>query len=960
MTNALPTDYQAYIHLSRYARWRDDLNRRETWPETVGRYIEFFKGRAADKLPGFDWDDLHNAIETLQVMPSMRCMMTAGKALELDNVAGFNCSYTAVDNIRVFDEILYILMCGTGVGFSVERQYVNKLPALPDTFTDSDRVIVVDDSKIGWATALQELLAALWAGEVPSWDVSAVRPKGARLKTFGGRASGPEPLVELFKFTIHLLRQAAGRKLTSIECHDLVCKIADIVVVGGVRRSALISLSNLSDDRMRHAKSGQWWETTGHRALANNSVAYTEKPEMNAFMREWLALYESKSGERGIFNRVAAQKQAGSNHRRDPNHDFGTNPCCVTGDTMILTSEGHRRIDTIVGQDVKVWNGSQFSDVRPFETGTHPIYRVTLSDGSYLDCTGNHKFATWHGWSANGRREMVEAKDLQVDVKLEKFGMPFVEGGEIHDGDAYSQGFYSGDGNTDLGHSWLYEPKFVCEPRLKGTFTGLATYNGVTRKTWTHGPMKDKRWVPVNARADYCVEWLAGLLDSDGTVTRDENGNGFQITSVDLQFLRDVKLMLTRLGVRAKVVKATDAGMRMMPDGRGGSAEYDCKESHRILIGNTDAHFLLTNAGLKLSRLKPHNGAPQRDARQFVRVVSVEQLGVEALTYCFDEPLEHLGTFNGIVTGQSEIILRSKQFCNLSTVIVRPTDTAADLARKMRYVAILGTLQATLTDFRYLSDEWRKNTVEEALLGTSMTGQMDHPILSDEKNEYLPVLLSQLKEVAILTNREFAAKLGINPATATTCVKPEGTVSQLVDAASGMHRRYAQFYLRTVRNDKKDPLSRLMRDAGVYAEDDVTKPDVNDIFYFPQRSPAGASRDTTALQQLTLWKIYQLHYCEHKPSITVYVKEHEWMEVGAWVYSNFDIVSGVSFLPHNESDTVYKQAPYQQITEAEYHEWVAKMPKDIDWTRIGEYEAGIDTVTGTRDLACSAGVCEIL
>lgn len=635
MQNALPTDYQAYIHLSRYARWRDDLNRRETWPETVARYIDFFKNRAADKLPGFDWDDLSNAIETLQVMPSMRCMMTAGKALELDNVAGFNCSYAAVDNVRVFDEILYILMCGTGVGFSVERQYVNKLPTLPESFADSGRVIVVDDSKIGWATALQELLAALWAGEVPTWDVSGVRPKGARLKTFGGRASGPEPLVELFKFTIHLLRQAAGRKLTSIECHDLVCKIADIVVVGGVRRSALISLSNLSDDRMRHAKSGQWWETTGHRALANNSVAYTEKPEMNAFMREWLALYESKSGERGIFNRVAAQKQAGSNHRRDASYDFGTNPC-------------------------------------------------------------------------------------------------------------------------------------------------------------------------------------------------------------------------------------------------------------------------------------------------------------------------------------SEIILRSKQFCNLSTVIVRPTDTAADLARKMRYVAILGTLQATLTDFRYLSDEWRKNTAEEALLGTSMTGQMDHPILSDEKNEYLPVLLSQLKEVAILTNREFAAKLGINPATATTCVKPEGTVSQLVDAASGMHRRYAQFYLRTVRNDKKDPLSRLMRDAGVYAEDDVTKPDVNDIFYFPQRSPAGASRDTTALQQLTLWKIYQLHYCEHKPSITVYVKEHEWMEVGAWVYSNFDIVSGVSFLPHNESDTVYKQAPYQQITEPEYHEWVAKMPKSIDWTRIGEYEAGIDTVTGTRDLACSAGVCEIL
>jgi ribonucleoside-triphosphate reductase len=635
--SSLPTDYQSYIHLSRYARWDEAKQRRETWDETVDRYINFFKGRQRSnpKMESFDWSELRNAIINLEVMPSMRCMMTAGKALEIDNVAGFNCSYCAVDSLRVFDEILYVLMCGTGVGFSVERQFVNQLPALPDTFDDADDVVIVEDSKYGWANGLRKVINLLWEGKVPTWDTSRVRPAGARLRTFGGRASGPEPLVELFKFTIHMCRTAAGRKLTSLECHDLVCKIADIVVVGGVRRSALISLSNLSDDRMRHAKSGQWWQNDGHRALANNSVAYTEKPEIGAFMREWVSLFESKSGERGIFNRVASKKQAAANHRRDANHEFGTNPC-------------------------------------------------------------------------------------------------------------------------------------------------------------------------------------------------------------------------------------------------------------------------------------------------------------------------------------SEIILRSKEFCNLSEVIVRTGDTEVDLARKVRLATILGTLQATLVDFVHLSPEWRLNTMDEALLGVSMTGLMDHSLLSDHNSEQLPAVLSHLREHAVMTNRWMAQRLGIKPAAAVTCVKPSGTVSQLVDSASGMHERYAEYYLRTVRADKKDPLSRLMRDAGVYVEDDVTKPNTTDVFYFPMQAPSGSSRKRSALEQLKFWKIYQLHWCEHKPSITVYVKDHEWMSVGAWVFENFDILSGVSFLPHNESDTVYKQAPYQQLTKAEYDSWVNKNPKTLDWSKIGAYEAGVDSVTGTRDLACSAGVCEIL
>lgn len=641
-------EYSKFIHLSRYARWRDDLGRRETWEETVDRYINYMVGIARDRGLGEDYITFINeacreAILTLNVMPSMRCLMTAGPALDRDNVAGFNCSYVAVDDPRVFDEILYVLMCGTGVGFSVERQYVNKLPVVAEEFHDTDSTIVVRDSKIGWATAFRELVAALYAGRVPKWDVSRVRPAGSRLKTFGGRASGPEPLEDLFRFTINIFRNAAGRKLNSLEVHDIVCKVADIVVVGGVRRSALISLSNLSDDRMRSAKSGNWWEHNVQRALANNSAAYTEKPDMGVFMKEWQSLYDSKSGERGIFSRVASQRAAERNGRRDASFDFGTNPC-------------------------------------------------------------------------------------------------------------------------------------------------------------------------------------------------------------------------------------------------------------------------------------------------------------------------------------SEIILRSKQFCNLTEVVVRSDDSLSDLKRKVRVASVLGTLQATLTNFRYLSKKWKQNTEEEALLGVSLTGIMDHQVLSgnadwtvsDNSPETdLKDWLTELRNAAIETNKEWAEQLGINQSAAITCVKPSGTVSQLVDSASGIHPRYSDYYIRTVRADKKDPLAQFMVAQGFPVEDDVTKPDHNYVFYFPMRSPHGCvgRNDMSAIDQLELWKVYQEHWCEHKPSITVYVKEHEWLKVGAWVYENFDKVSGVSFLPYDGG--TYRQAPYQEIDHEQYMVWLDKMPQDVDWTRLGEYET-TDQTTGSQELACSAGVCEVV
>lgn len=615
-------DFQRYIHVSRYARYLPDKQRRETWEETVARLCDYWQSKYPEVFP---YKELYDAIVAMDVMPSMRSLMTAGKALDRDNVAGYNCSYVALDDVRAFDEIMYILMCGTGVGFSVERQYVSQLPMIAEEFYDSGTTISVRDSKIGWATGFRELLALLYGGKIPKWDTSSVRAAGARLKTFGGRASGPEPLEDLFKFTINLFINAKGRKLTSLEVHDLVCKIADIVVVGGVRRSALISLSNLSDDRMRNAKNGQWWELSPQRALANNSVAYTEKPDVGIFLQEWTALYESKSGERGLFNRVAANKQSAKTGRRKAYDGFGTNPC-------------------------------------------------------------------------------------------------------------------------------------------------------------------------------------------------------------------------------------------------------------------------------------------------------------------------------------GEIILRSAGFCNLSEAVIKSTDATESIKSKVRLAAILGTFQSSLTSFRYLRKVWQRNAEEERLLGVSLTGIMDSPILA----QVTPEFLNELKNVAIETNKEWAEKLGINPAAAITTIKPSGTVSQLVNSSSGIHTRYADYYIRTVRSDSKDPVTLFLMNQGVPYEEDVTNPS-NIVFSFPQKAPEGSVlRDKlSAIEQLEIYKTYYQNWCEHNPSVTIYVKEKEWIDVAAWVFKNFDYLGGVSFLPH--TDHIYRQAPYQEISKDEYDETVKAMPK-IQWEEFIETE---DNVVSYKELSCIAGVCEL-
>lgn len=639
INGAIEDPYRNFIAISRYARWLPEENRRETWKETVDRYVQGMVDHLELNMgyvpPTEDVEKVRDFIMNHMALPSMRALMTAGPALARNNIAGYNCSYVVVDNTRAFDEILYILMNGTGVGFSAETRYTEQLPTVPATLHNVNAVIVVADSKEGWADAYRKLIDHLYMGEIPSWNTEFVRPAGARLKTFGGRASGPEPLEDLFRFTIDKFQQATGRKLTDLEVHDLVCKIASVVVVGGVRRSALISLGDIDSEGHRHAKDGAWWENNAQRALANNSAVYDEKPTREVFDREWKALIASGSGERGIFNRDASRRQAAKNGRRDANIDFGTNPC-------------------------------------------------------------------------------------------------------------------------------------------------------------------------------------------------------------------------------------------------------------------------------------------------------------------------------------SEIILRPYQFCNLTSVVVRETDTIEDLEEKVRVATILGTWQSTLTNFRYIRDIWKENTEAERLLGVSMTGPFGNDLLNGRisMNKTANVL-SHLREVAIATNMIEAEKIGINPSAAITCVKPEGTASQLTGTSSGLHAWHSEYYIRTVRGDKKDAVSQFLQDSGLYWEDDAMNPSATSVFYFPIKAPRNAltRNDLTAIEHLELWLVYQRNWCEHKPSVTIYVRDNEWAEVGNWVYKHFDEISGISFLPHSEH--TYVQAPYQDLTEDEYIDWMLKTPKNINWELLSVYETS-DQTTGTQELSCVAGSCEVV
>lgn len=874
-------NYQHFIHKSRYSRYIDKLKRREHWHETVDRYIKFICSNIKTK---FDYDidnelkaELRRYILEMRVMPSMRAMMTAGPAAERQNMAAFNCSYLPIDDIKCFDELMYILLCGTGVGFSIESSYTNKLPEVPDQLFQSDTTIVVADSKEGWAKSLRQLISLLYAGEIPKFDFSKVRPAGARLKTFGGRASGPKPLNELFNFVTGVFRASVGRRLHPIECHDICCKIAEVVVVGGVRRSALISLSDLSDARMSHAKSGAWWETNGQRSLANNSAVYKEKPSMSEFMREWQSLYESKSGERGIFNRDATNRQVAKNGRRNGDHVFGTNPC-LSPDSMIETIKGRIKIKDIT-EPTMVYSMDNDGKlcIKPCSASwiskkNAQTIKIKISSEHEVVCTPDHKiYIEGRGW--------IEAQDIHIGDRV------------VH---------------------------------LSRNRRG-ACYSGVKLTT------QDKNDYVMEHRLVY--ESYYGAIP-DGYDIHHIDGDTYNNNIDNLECLSHSD--------HAKISALEQPNDHMIYGYHGkGISGYG-------FISPPNSKF-----GAK--KIVPIPEELKSNLHQYANVVSITE---GPITDVYDLTVEDTHNFIAdfvVVHNCSEIILRPYEVCNLTEVIVRSEDKVEDLKAKMRIATILGTFQSTLTDFPYLRKIWQKNAEEERLLGVSLTGIYDNKITYRDNND-LEGLLLELKQIAVETNKIWAGRLGINPSAAITAVKPSGTVSSLCDTASGIHTRHAEYYIRTVRSDVKDPLTNFLIDIGIPYEHCVMRPDSTIVFSFPMKAPEGAMtrKDISAIEHLGLWLTYQRYYCEHKPSITISVKEDEWMLVGAWVWDHFDEVTGISFLPY--SDYNYKQAPYTECTKEEYEAALAVMPPDIDWEQFIETD---DNVEGAQTLACVGGICEL-
>lgn len=871
---------QEFVAVSRYARWLDDEGRRENWGDTVLRYVDFMNRHTEGQFESVLYRQVLPAIEDHAVMPSMRALMTAGPALEREGLAGFNCAYIAINHKRKFAEALYILMCGTGVGFSCERQEIQHLPTVPLNLQPCDDIITVGDSKDGWAKAYRKLVSCLYDGDIPNLDYSNVRPAGARLKIFGGRASGPKVFRRLCEYTVSLFKKAKGRKLNSLEVHDLMCTIGEIVVVGGVRRSALISLSNLSDLRMREAKTGQWYTENPQRALANNSVAYTEMPNVEIFMEEWLSLIRSKSGERGIFNREAAQKQAAKHGRRPADYPYGVNPC-LHPDSVIETVHGRVRIADIK-EPVKVYTMLEDGTLGVAQASAAWISKrnaktlvVTVSSGHSVCCTPDHLiFTTNRGW--------VKAKNLHV-----------------------------GDYVSHLSRA------------RRG-----ASYAGVRLTTDTRG--KDGT----------CMEHILVWEGVHGPVPAGHDihhldGDTYNNDIDNLQCMKhEEHARLTALE------QPNDHGVQCPVSGDFVSTPWSRKGQKTVV---------------------PIPEHLKSNLHQYARVVSV---ATGPRTDVYDLTVE--GTHNMIadfvvVHNCAEILLRDRGLCNLTEVVIRPDDTLESLTHKVSIATILGTLQSTITNFGFVDEEWKKNAEMERLLGVSLTGIYDHPTMSGKKGkDTLIRWLKELHEVAWKVNQEWSEILGIAPSAAITCVKPSGTVSQLVDSASGIHPRHSAYYLRTVRLDKKDPMCAFMSAAGVYSEDALGREDTTAVFYFPVKSPEGAvlRDDINALEHLALWSIYHEYWCDHNPSITITVRDKEWFSVGAWVYENFDKICGISFLPH--SDHVYQQAPYIEVTKEQYDDWVAQHPvPEVDWALLSGYEKEDNTVS-SQTLACQGGVCDLI
>lgn len=986
--------YRNFIALSRYARWDDDLGRRETWSETVDRYVNFFQDYLDKKYPlaEISMDEIGDYIRNHKVMPSMRSIMTAGPALDRCHVGGYNCSFLGVDSPRAFDEAMYILMCGTGVGFSVESKYTDKLPTVNEHFESSETTIIVGDSKAGWARALRELLALLWQGQIPTWDMSKVRPAGARLKTFGGRASGPEPLDRLFKFCVEVFKNAAGRKLKPIEAHDIMCKIGEVVVVGGVRRSAMISLSNLEDYDMAKAKSGSWWDTNGQRALANNSAVYESKPSVGEFLKEWRHIYDSKSGERGIFSLENAQRTASATGRRDGSKVMGTNPSLVAG-TLVWTDNGIREIQDLEGETFYVRNlNGELSQANCWKSGEDKtVYEVSLAGGHKYYATEEHKWPVLVDgvWTRTKTTELKPGDKLKNTIHDRLFDGTegtydegFLIGWNLGDGWQTSRnsglqiGFMVSDDDRAYGN---IDEKITKSLAMLGSTSELITKNEINVNNTALRSLFAKFGVQHKSDGLPSAVWdssvsdsfrkglIDGLFSADGSVNIADGRISFVQKSEKM--IDDVSALLGFFGIQThKQVRMTNGQSAFLWKDTYASEDKEFT-SHVLRIGGLENiqhfasifRFSRTDKQQKLSELASKTRSKSSAVNGYIEIVSVVEYGTADVWDIAVNDETHAFRLAHAVTGNcGEILLRNKGFCNLSEVVVEESDTLETLKEKVRIATIVGTIQSTMTDFKYLRKIWKDNAEEERLLGVSLTGQFGHHVLSGSAgHEKLRLWLTEMKQVAIETNREYADRLGINISAAITTVKPSGTVSQLTGVASGMHPWHSDQYIRSVRGDNKDPLTQFLNHAGIPNEPDVMKPLDTTVFYFPVKAPENSitRNDLSAVEHLEIWKTYKEYWTEHNPSITVTVRDEEWVDVAAWVYDNWASVGGISFLPH--SDHTYRQAPYQEVSEKEFNDFLEKMPEKIYWSELSFYESE-DATTGSQELACVAGACDIV
>lgn len=978
--SGFPNPLSEFIFTRTYAAWREQDKRRETYPESVARVMSFFRSLVGNRIPASDLDEAEQAMLGFEVMPSMRILAMAGPALGRNHIAGYNCAFCPIDSIDSFAEILFVLMQGTGAGLSVERRYIEQLPVVEPQFDkdayDTDTFQIPDTTE-GWADALKLGLGMWFAGGDVKFDYSLIRPAGTPLKTKGGRASGSEPLRDLLDFTRSILLGAQGRKLNSLECHDIANRIASVVTVGGVRRSSEIVLGDLDDDLHRNAKQGEYWNTAWWRAMSNNSAVYNQKPTREEFDAEWKALVESGTGERGIFSRYGARL---TRPARRADAEFGTNPCFAPG-TMIQTRQGHFPIESLVGKSIEIWNGAAWQTVDNFRitARNQPMLRITMHDGSYERVTPYHNVIL-----DNGTR--IQAKELKPGMRLAFSEAPLSHGCHHEDG-AYLKGFLVGDGTRMTESSaalFLYEPKYGCLHRLVASCAEVP----VSERTWTHGIEEPgfrpetsgkrrlmqgigvrKQLVPWSS--DYksrlpqdVFSWdesskcsfIAGVMDADGTASDTRNGFLYQITSIYKEWLEDFQRLLLTIGVPSRLAIASKARKMDFGDGYG---EYDTKETWRLTISQQGAIVLANKVTFDrltsfADKKMAYNLKPRRN-----KVASVEYDGEEPVVYCCTVAGSHaLGLTSGFLYGQcGEITLRPMEYCNLSEVVARREDTWEDLRRKVRIAALFGTMQSALTDFPYIRPQWRKNCEEERLLGVSITGEMDAPTFRDAS----AAQLAALRDHAVACNAHYADLLGINRSVAVTCVKPSGTASLLTDASSGIHPRFSPYYRRRVRISATDPLCKLLLDSGAPMSPENDDDPVNPrtwVVTFPVKAPDGAvcRNDLTAIQQLEYWLKVKTGWCEHNPSATVYIGDDEWATAGEWVYEHFDQVGGLSFLPRDSG--VYRQSPYEECSQEEYEALAAAFPK-IDYEALSWYEQE-DRTEGSMEYACTGDKCEIV